>query len=305
MNSPETPTPPLATSTTKPLPGPSGKEVPVDVFHIDDIPGAMDKMGWKVSAQLMRRWFSNAPAYIMPGEVRDGLDAKKDAIDYRLLPPSQIDDQSVTWEWLLKFPRIQQVLNELYQTWNSPAGVDLLKRRLTKAVWKKGGFVQLGHGLTKAVDLDLTCQVNYREFGHLTDTFDDLFGAIFKATLKVAVIGTAYYDPERDLDIFEVKRMGFYIRDTYDFNAKWYDDEMMGLGVWSKDRVLSKAETADFRATFTVHGHILRYFLYKGFVPVKNSDFRRWQGKHNTGGDFYVFSDVYWVVPNVKEILLP
>jgi hypothetical protein len=35
-----------------------GKNVEVDIFHIDQIPNAMDKMGWDVSAQLMRHWFT-------------------------------------------------------------------------------------------------------------------------------------------------------------------------------------------------------------------------------------------------------
>jgi hypothetical protein len=39
--------------------------IPVDVFGIDDIPGALDNMGWTVSAKLMRRWFSIKPAYVM------------------------------------------------------------------------------------------------------------------------------------------------------------------------------------------------------------------------------------------------
>ncbi|WP_410318879.1 DUF6402 family protein, partial [Klebsiella variicola] len=26
--------------------------------------------------------------------------------------------------------------------------------------------------------------------------------------------------------------------------------------------------------------------MFSGFVPVFNSDFRKWQDKHNTGGDY-------------------
>ncbi|HEJ9509830.1 TPA: hypothetical protein SMN05_003634, partial [Proteus mirabilis] len=33
----------------------------------------------------------------------------------------------------------------------------------------------------------------------------------------------------------------------------------------------------------------------KGYVPVFNRDFRRWQDENNEGGDFIVFSDVYWI----------
>lgn len=37
------------------------------------------------------------------------------------------------------------------------------------------------------------------------------------------------------------------------------------------------------------------------FVPVFNSDFREWQKKHNTGGDYIVFSDVLWTPPLDKD----
>ncbi|MGL5527991.1 MAG: DUF6402 family protein [Plesiomonas shigelloides] len=42
------------------------------------------------------------------------------------------------------------------------------------------------------------------------------------------------------------------------------------------------------------------------FFPVNNSDFRNWQDKHNTGGDFIVFSDVLWLnpLPNQRIIYL-
>ena len=38
---------------------------------------------------------------------------------------------------------------------------------------------------------------------------------------------------------------------------------------------------------------------YGGFVPVENKDFGRWRDKNGTGGDFYVFSDVYWMKPDI------
>ncbi|HGJ6339010.1 TPA: DUF6402 family protein [Salmonella enterica subsp. enterica serovar Livingstone] len=45
---------------------------------------------------------------------------------------------------------------------------------------------------------------------------------------------------------------------------------------------------------------------YSGFVPVFNSDFRLWQKKHDAGGDYIIFSDVFWtkVEESDKVILL-
>nr|WP_277302627.1 DUF6402 family protein [Klebsiella variicola] len=41
--------------------------------------------------------------------------------------------------------------------------------------------------------------------------------------------------------------------------------------------------------------------MFSGFVPVFNSDFRKWQDKHNTGGDYMIFSDLLWVPPLDKD----
>lgn len=40
---------------------------------------------------------------------------------------------------------------------------------------------------------------------------------------------------------------------------------------------------------------------FTGFVPVFNADFRKWQAKHNAGGDFIVLSDVLWLEPLPKD----
>jgi hypothetical protein len=168
----------------------------------------------------------------------------------------------------------------------------------------------------------MVCQMNFKAFGGLSDTLDDFFGAINKATMKVAVVGEASYSYEKKCDVFKVERLGFYIRDTYDFNEDgeglkaWLND-LAGLGVWSKDRTLSKADTAIYRVNYDavknkigtipmrVAAALLLAARYPGFVPVDNGDFRKYQDKINKGGDYFVFSDVYWVRSNVAEFIIP
>lgn len=293
---------PVATSTTSPTRITEGKEVKVDVLHLDEIPGAMDKMGWKVSAKMMRRWFSNSPAYVMPENLRSG-----DGVDYRTLPASQIDDQIIKMDWMLGFPRVAEAVNSLCRDWNSANGIARLKTKCLKdAGWQSGKIVNLGKGLNSAKDLEMCAQVNFREFGQYSDTFDDLYGAVFKATLKLAVVGKASYSSRLGQDIFEIEKLGIYVRDTYDFNSAWFNDAAAGLGIWSRDRLLNKAETIEYRVNQAnaPAGWMANYIKYRGFVPVKNRDFRRWQEKHSTGGDFFVFSDVKWVEPNVAYVVL-
>lgn len=278
---------------TPAAPNKPAQRVDTEVLHLDDLPKAMDKMGWKISAQLMRRWFSTSPAWKMPQNQRDGT-----GIDYQKLPASRIDSQIVKMKWLLTFGQVVPIFNELYTNWNSEKGREVLRMRLRKVGWTAGATATLGYGLTKATELETTCQINARVIGSLTDTLDDYFGSIFKATLKLAVIGRTTHDTASKKDFFVVDRIGIYLRDTYDFNAGWFEDAAYGLGIWSKDRVLSKADSLIYMGS----GPLEKYIAFHGFVPVRNKDFRRWQDHHNSGCDFYVFSDVYWAKPNVAKI---
>ena len=272
-----------------------GIRIPVDVLRLDDLPVAMDKMGWTMSAKLMRRWFATAPAYAMPSEIRKGTN-----IDYLALPTSQIEEKIIKRDWLMGFESVRDMAELLYSEWNTPKGIEQLTHRLRNAAWNPGKTTKLGQGMKFAKELDNNAQVNYREFGAYLDTFDDLFGSIFKATLKLAVVGKASRSWLSKQDIFEIERIGIYMRDTYDFNADWHSDALLGLGVWNRDRLLTKAQTLDYKAS----PPYLIATKYPGYVPVYNADFRRWQKANNEGGDFFVFSDVMWLMPKVSHVIL-
>jgi Family of unknown function (DUF6402) len=94
--------------------------------------------------------------------------------------------------------------------------------------------------------------------------------------------------------IFEVDKVGIYLRDAYDYNG------FQALGIWNRDRILSKAESLGVVATSP--GKIAGFL--GGFEPVFNSTFRDWRASTGRGGDFLIYSDVSWVEPNVKKIPL-
>lgn len=272
-----------------------GVRVDVDAVYLDDIPGAMDAMGWKVSAQMMRRWFATKPAWEMPQDWRRG-----DDIDYLALPPSQVDDQIIKMKWVLGFDRVVPVFEDLHQNWNNKPGLNELKTKLEIAGWDPGKTIKIGQNLKSAKSLDLTCQVNSRAFGEYVDTLDDFYGAIFKATLKLAVVGKASRSLFSKRDIFEIEKIGVYVRDTYDFNVGWFEDAFVGLGIWSKKRMLSKIEMTAYKLTKLPE----LVNVFPGFVPARNGDFRRWQKQRNEGGDYFVFSDVMWMAPNIEYVYL-
>lgn len=286
----------MTASTTQ-----AGVIVKASPLHIDEIPAAMDKMGWIVAAKMMRRWFATSPAYIMPESIRVGMVAPNKAVDYRKLPQSQIDQSIIKMQWLLGFPPAKAAYDLLLETWDSPLAINRLKTVLLKnANWKPGASVSLGSATWDAIDLDWSAQINRVLLGAYSDELDDLYGAVFKATLKMAVVGKTYYSTSQKSDVFEVDKLGIYLRDTYDFNTSPLLDEVVGLGVWSRERILTKFETIDYKSASAAR----KYHIYPDFVPVRNKDFSLWQAAQGTGGDFFVFSNVEWAIPKNRFIRL-
>lgn len=250
------------------------------------IPNAMDNMGWKIAARMMRHWFSIKPAWKMTDKIKHG-----DA-DPMTLKPSQYNDQIIKMDWVLHYKRVRKAFDELYSKWATKKGKGELKKKLIKAGWKSGmPTFRLAYNIRTARELDSICQVNFRSFGSKSDTLDDLFGALGIANFKLAVVGTVKHiagSPAKN--IFTVERVGIYIRDTYDFRTDEIFEEMVPLGIWSRDRLLSKRESAAYVATASKY--------YNDFVSVYNRDFQDWQDNKNEGGDFVVYSDVKWLVPD-------
>jgi hypothetical protein len=294
---------PIKTVTMTPSSHKEGVKISTDVLYLNELPLALDKMKWTVSAKVMRRWFATEPAWAMPQTWRSGYYDLEHTqiIDYRKLPASQVDNQIVKMNWLLNFERVLPTFEYLCQHWNTPKGIERLKNiQLKNAGWQQGKKIKIGSISNSAMELESTCQINAQPIGAYEDTFDDLYGAIFKATLKLALIGKTARSWLTKQDVFEIEKIGVYLRDTYDFNVEGIDDNLYGLGVWSKERLLTKKETAEFRVT---PNNLLRE-KFNGFVFVQNHDFRRWQKKNNSGGDFFVFSDVMWIEPNIEYVIL-
>lgn len=199
--------------------------------------------------------------------------------------------------WIIKNPEVSEKIAELNGSWNSVNGIRRLKKLLINAGWDGKNCVFLGRN-KDVLDLGATSQVNIISVGVFFDTVDDWYGAIGNATLKIAVSGfTTTFDGE---PYFIVESVGFYLKDTYDFlsDEKWTKFSLSELlGIWSQSGVLDKAKSVLYIDSYTkgAFGYLARNFSV--YVPVSNDDFRLWQKKHNTGGDFIVFSDVLWLKP--------
>ncbi|GKT20486.1 DUF6402 family protein [Acidovorax sp. SUPP3334] len=262
----------------------------VRLFQLDDIPGVMrSRMGWPVAAALMERWFRGA-AFEMPDAMKLGDPPHQTAT----LNAVQLDERTVSMAWAMGFARVRTAMATLQARWASPAGLSQLRKLVEKRgrvqpqpSWRFGSL-----GLpAKAVDE--SCQVNILKVGRLSDPLDDFYGAMGEATLKVAVSGIVTSKGAGKTAIL-IDELGFYLRDSYDFNDGDQPFLSQPLGFWGYggvsridlgERVSISERWANEEET-KARGH--SYW-------VQNQDFSRWRGMHGRGGDFIVLSDVHRV----------
>jgi Family of unknown function (DUF6402) len=88
---------PTRSSEAKPAELDAEDHEKLPVFDLQDIPGAMDNIGWPIAAKLARKWFAS-PKHI-----------------YNNDPTSvePIDDTTITLKWALRFGSVQERFDEL------------------------------------------------------------------------------------------------------------------------------------------------------------------------------------------------
>ncbi|KPX47130.1 MULTISPECIES: DUF6402 family protein [Pseudomonas syringae group genomosp. 2] len=260
------------------------KEVIIQSLALSRIPGAMRSMGWNTAAALMQRWF-DSPAWEMPEEWKE----PKTQPDPLSLPAIQCDESIVKMEWAMQFERCREAVDEAESIVSSAKAVERLRKLLKRAGWDENSSFELGNNLLSSRQIDVLSQVNFRIFGSTWDSLDDMYGALGSATLKVGVTGRAFskknFITQQTELYFQIKNLGFYIRDHYDFSGLQY------LGTWTEDRVLTKAETA---IALTPQGNLVIRLKDGPFAAVTNSHFRNYRGDTGQGGDFFIYSNILW-----------
>lgn len=114
--------PPAATASVK-------QTKPVFAFDIQDIPAAMDHMGWRKSAELMRQFFAGGLNFSRTKEdERDGIDQ-----DGHLYAKEFVETKRFPWKWLLEYPAVGNALAQLVK----PGYID--SRQGVKGAWATQG----------------------------------------------------------------------------------------------------------------------------------------------------------------------
>ncbi|AVS75835.1 DUF6402 family protein [Paracidovorax cattleyae] len=260
------------------------------IFQLRDIPNVMrSRLGWPVAASLMERWFKGAP-FAMPAEMKES----RGIYPLKNLSQAHLDESLVNMSWALQFNRVRTAMQQLQTTWSSPAGIKQLKVRVDRAAPAHAGqcwrFGNLG---LPAKELDDSCQVNFLLFGKMGDPMDDFYGAMGEAQIKIAVSGIVTSTENKKASI-EVDELGFYLRDSYDFqDGNNFISQPLGCwgfnGVECNTSLRGGINIEDEIADISPDTAAERKYL------VQNSDFQKWRTKNQHGGDFMVLSDVHRV----------
>ena len=307
---------------------PIGEEIAkLPPFDLQDIPGAMEKMKWPVSAKLLRKWFSSR-AYIIP--KRDNNTGHP------------IDDTSITLQWALQFGRVRSRYDELiskgiYNKFSIPEIQKIIESH-AREIFTRNRSVENFSTTPLLKDLqkfhnDWQFQfIDIRNYhtntGYIapTDMTSSIGScAIYAAIGNVTVTGPRYYiynnasgtkrwcmEPKA-----QVTHIYVYLRDIYEFNDDKEDKKRSQyLGHWNKTGMITtnlgiiseldrstrilNPDLAEFPAVdFSVSGSEYpvdtrsgwQKFVEKNiYWPVFNRSFNEWREQHKRGGDFVIFT---------------
>lgn len=305
-------------SPPRPKPAPAAplpKKPRVKPFDLLDIPDAMDRIDWPMSAKVMRKWFAGKLNYCTttPGAVI-GINQ-----DGKPFPPSMIDTTMFSLDWILQYPRARTAFDDLVNHGIfSPAA----KRSLASKFSAKQPSPNFRDGLRECEgdlhNLHATYQFQFaRVDTDAADKFamllrgsalpngifmDDLYGAL-GAFAFYASIGEHYFHPRGTKGgRLEIHSLYVYMRDVFTFFDRGADTQY--LGHWNKTGFIIPMQIA--LAHQIMSGKWLMFPVARNgaistsdiYYPVCNRDYRNWQLKHNQGGDLILYSDKKLIKPS-------
>lgn len=247
---------------------------PLKIHFVIFIPETMDKLKWPTAAKVQREWFNNI-SNNYPWEANPRLNFYE-------------------FDWALGFARFNKHFIKYFDNWKSEKSINSLKKEIRKMVAEK--YVTLPNSTTpettfgsfendnKLVRLIITpdelnnvntpCNVPlFDKFYYSTleayneskfnAELDDFYGAIANTSIRIIASGVLKFENNKVKVI--VKKIGFYIKDGFDFVGD------QGLGNWTKNNVTTNILVN---------------------VKIDNKSYRDYRADTKMGQDFYAYSTI-------------
>ncbi len=287
-------------------------------FDLQDVPVAMDNLGWKVSAILARMWFAGA------------------AHTYNDDPtsPQPLNDDNITLDWTLKFGSIRRkfehlLANGIYSRRSVETATNIIRPFVKNLFLERSSTFNFN---TSRLTRDLLKFHNDWQFQLLPiknwETLEnfaptDLTGAlanfnIYIAIGNVEISNEKYFKYDKSGNFYCINASGkithiyAYVKDNYSFNGKQY------LGHWNRHGVIiapgsllagSSAPKHDSdidiwsksisKPVDTRKGLFRKLRKSDVYFPVYNADYVHWRERHQRGKDFMIYSKP--VYPKLKK----
>lgn len=240
---------------------------------VPELPRIMRRNGWLRAAALMEKWQRN-PAN---SNARYGTP----------------DIHTISMSWILSFPRAARVFDEMVidRIWMNESGRNRISNVLAMNALlpsAQGGsrkFGELPENICPPpqymIALHDQFHIQTRKFQQfaLSAPVDELTAALANFSFHMIAVGEVRHMGRSQTGAryeVSIRRVGIYALDTYDFDDRG-SRFAQPLGFWDCG--------ADYAGKNPLRG---RY--------VTNATLREWRDKHGKGrgGDYLVFSDIYW-----------
>ncbi|MGU8078086.1 DUF6402 family protein [Burkholderia pyrrocinia] len=279
------------------------------VFDLQDVPIAMDNLGWKVSAKLARIWFAS-PAHTYNDDPTSA---------------QPLYNGDITLDWALRFGSVKKkydnlLSNDIYSARSTRIATDIVKDFVQKLFadrnsvfsFATSAFTDDLHKFHTDWQFQLLPISNWDTLENLAPT--DLTGALANFNIYVAIGNVEvsvekYFRYENTGKFYcldatgKITHIYAYVKDNYSFNGKQY------LGHWNKHGVViapgslltgssSPKRDSDIdiwvksinKPVDTRKGLFGKFREPDVYFPIYNADYDRWREKHHRGGDFMIYS---------------